>query len=408
LRDAKGHVFSDLTVVGFAWAIVGPLTLKLFADYGARVIRVESQARPCVTRTSSPYKDGRPGLNRSGYFNFYNANMTSLSLNMSHPKARGIALRLVEKADIVVENFTPGVMERWGLGYEELRQLKPDIIMVRQSGFGSSGPYARMPAYGMVLSAISGLLNFVGWPEDEPIPLGVAPYTDAISPRFAVASVLAALEHREKTGQGMLIELSQFETAIHFVLPGIVRFATEGREPLRSGNRCRFAAPSNVYRCKGEDRFCAITVFDDAQWQSLCEVIGREDLLLDSRFSSFEGRKTHEVEIDSIIEEWTVRQEAEQVVQALQEKGVPAGVVKDVRDLSDDPQLIWRQMFWTLTHGEVGPFRHLGASFLLSETQAEAQRASPLLGEHTEEIATKIIGLSDEEFVQLLNEGVFE
>lgn len=402
------EVFSDLTVVGFSWAIVGPLTLKFFADYGAKVVRVETQTRPCVTRTSSPYKDRKPGLNRSGYFNFYNANIMSLSLNMSHPRAREVALRLVQKADVVVENFTPGIMERWGLGYEDLKRVKPDLIMVRQSGFGLSGPYAKLPAYGMVLSAISGLLNFVGWPGGEPMPLGVAPYTDAISPRFAAASILSALEHRERTGEGMLIEISQFETALHFIHPGIINFALEGRELERNGNRCPYAAPSNVYRCKGQDRFCAISVFDEGQWERLCKVIGREELLHDERFRSFEGRKAHEETLDEIVEEWTKGLEAEEAVQLLQERGIPAGVVKDARDLFEDPQLRWRQMFWSLVHSEVGPSTHLGGSFVLSETPARPKMPSPLLGEHTVEILTKMLGMSDEEFVQLMNEGVCE
>lgn len=146
-RMEKG-VFKGVKIVGFSWAMVGPLTMKFFADYGATVIRVETSKRTCLSRTSPPFKDGKPGINRSGYFNHFSANMVSMALNMSHPLALGVAKKLIAQADIVMENFTPGVIERWGLGYEELKKVKPDIIMLRQSGFGSSGPYAHLSAFG--------------------------------------------------------------------------------------------------------------------------------------------------------------------------------------------------------------------------------------------------------------------
>jgi crotonobetainyl-CoA:carnitine CoA-transferase CaiB-like acyl-CoA transferase len=407
-KEAFREIFSDLLILGFSWAIVGPLSLRFFADYGARVIRVETSKRPCVTRTSSPYKNGIPGLNRSGYFNYYNANIMSLSLDMTNPKAQDIARRIAAKADVVMENFTPGVMERWGLGYEDLKKLKPDIIMVRQSGFGLSGPYAGVPAYGMILSAISGLLSLVRKGDEEPLPLGVAAYTDCISPRFAAASVIAALEYRDRTGEGMLIELSQFETAVHFVLPAILEYSIEGREPKRLGNRSKLACPSNVYRCKGEDRFCAIEVLNDDQWKNLCEAMGKSTLSHDPRFLSPEKRKEHEEEVDRIVEEWTSTLSAEEITEILQRRGVPAGIVKDARDLYSDPQLRWRNMFWELKHSEVGPFTHLGPSFILSKTPARAKRPSPTLGQDTHTILTEIVGISDEELVELVNEAVLE
>ena len=197
----------------------GPLTLKFFADYGATVIRVETATRPCVTRTSSPFRDGKAGINRSGYFNHFSANMMSISLNMGHPLAIGIAKESLAKADVVTENFTPGIMDRWGLGYEELKKVKPDIIMLRQNGFGTDGPYRNLAAFGMILAAVVGIPNFIGWPDRGPLPVGVGAYTDCISPRLASAAVIAALDFREKTGKGQLLDLAQFETAIPFFLP---------------------------------------------------------------------------------------------------------------------------------------------------------------------------------------------
>ena len=220
--NEKKGIFDGLIITSFSWAIVGPLTMKFFADYGATVIRMETSRRPCTLRISTPYKDGQPGLNRSGYFNHFSANMYSMSLNMDSPKAIGIVRQLVARSDVVMENFTPGVMEKWGLTYEELKKIKPDIIMLRQSGFGPEGPNAKQPAFGMILGAMAGLPNFIGEQDGTPLPVGISPYTDCISPRFAAAALIAALDYRNKTGRGQLLDLSQFEAALYFIMPALL------------------------------------------------------------------------------------------------------------------------------------------------------------------------------------------
>jgi len=234
--NERDGVFSGLTILAFCWAVVGPLTMKFFADHGATVIRVETSLRPCTMRISAPYKDDKPNVNRGGYFNYYNSNILSLSLNMNQPEAIEIAKKLVAESDVVMENYTPGVIEKWGLDYEELKKIKPDIIMLRQSGYGSWGPYANLPAFGMVLVPIAGLPNFIGWPDKEPLPVGVSAYTDCISPRFASAALIAALDYRNKTGKGQLLDLSQFETSIYFLMPAVLEYISSGREPSRIGN----------------------------------------------------------------------------------------------------------------------------------------------------------------------------
>jgi benzylsuccinate CoA-transferase BbsF subunit len=401
-------VFSDLKIVAFSHAMVGPLTLKFFADYGATVIRVETSTRPCATRTSSPFKDGKPGLNRSGYFNHFSANMMSLSLNMTHPLAISLAKELIAWADVVMENHTPKVMDRWGLGYEELKKIKPDIIMVRQNGFGSNGPYRNLAAFGMTLAAIAGIPNFIGWPDRGPLPVGVGAYTDCISPRFASAALIAALDYRDRTGKGQLLDFSQFETAIYFVLPGVLDYAVNGREPVRNGNACAYAVPHNVYPCKGKDRWCTIAVFNDEQWAQLCKMIGKPEYVHDTRFDTLLHRKENEKEIDALVENWTIHLTPEEVMAQLQGAGVPAGVVKNAADIYSDPQLRHRNLFWPMDHSEMGSFTHLGASFELSKTRAQAYMPSPCLGEHNEYILTKILGKTDEEFLELLQTGVLE
>ena len=406
--NKREGVFSGLKILAFCWAVVGPLTMKFFADHGATVIRVETSKRPCTMRSSAPYKDNIPNYNKGGYFNYYNSNILSLSLNMQLPEAREIAKKLAVKCDVFMENYTPGVIEKWGLDYEELKKIKPDVIMLRQSGYGSWGPYANLPAFGMVLVPIAGLPNFIGWPGKEPLPVGVSAYTDCISPRLASATLIAALDYRNKTGKGQLLDLSQFETAIYFIVPGVLEYISTGREPERIGNASPYAAPHGVYPCQGDDRWCTIAVFNDEEWQSLCREIGKPEYIKDPRFKTIDERKQNEDELNKLVSDWTVNLTAEDVMTRLQAAGVPAGVVENTADLYNDPQLRKRNIYWEMNHPEMGMFTHLGQSFQLSKTPARAYSPSPLLGEHTEYICTEILGMSDEEFINLMQAGVFE
>jgi benzylsuccinate CoA-transferase BbsF subunit len=401
-------VFKDLKIASFSWALVGPLTLKFFADYGATVIRVETSLRPCVTRTSAPYKDGIPGLNRSGYYNHFSANMMSLSLNMKSPLGLGVAKDLIAWSDVVMENFTPGVMDKWGLGYEQLKKIKSDIIMVRQNGFGIEGPYRNLAAFGMILAAIAGIPNYIGWPDGGPLPVGIGAYTDSISPRFASAALIAALDYRDRTGKGQLIDLAQFETSLYYLLPGLLDTAINKREPVRNGNAAGYAAPHNVYPCKGEERWCTIAVTNDAQWEALCRTMGNPELAKDARFDTLQHRKENEDALDALMEAWTTGRTPEEVMTALQGAGVAAGIVENAADVYNDPQLRERGLFWPIEHREMGKFTHLGSSMVLSKTPAQAVAPSPCLGEHNEYILTKILGKTDAEFKQLLAAGVLE
>ena len=406
--DKREGVFSGLKILSYSWAVVGPLTMKFFADHGATVIRIETSLRPCTMRSSAPYKDNKPNLNRGGYFTYYNSNILSFALNMNHPGAGEIARKLARWCDVFMENYTPGVIEKWGLGYEELKKIKPDIIMLRQSGYGSWGPYKNLPAFGMVLVPIAGLPNFIGWPGKEPLPVGVSAYTDCISPRFAAAALIAALDYRNKTGKGQLLDVSQFEAAISFILPGLLEYISSGKEPARIGNSSPYAAPHGVYPCKGDDRWCTIAVSTDEEWQNLCREIDRPDYAADPRFDSLENRKKNEDELNRLIGDWTANHTAEEVMTRLQSAGVAAGVVENTADAYNDPQLRKRNIYWPMRHAEMGEFTHQGQSFQLSKTPARACSPSPLLGEHTEQICTEMLGMSDEEFVSLMQEGVFE
>jgi benzylsuccinate CoA-transferase BbsF subunit len=332
----------------------------------------------------------------------------SLALNMENPQALDMVHKLVAKSDVVMENFTPGVIEKWGIAFESLKKVKPDIIMLRQSGFGNEGPNSRQPAFGMILAAMAGIPNFIGWPKGSPLPIGVSAYTDGISPRFAIAALIAALDHRNKTGKGQLLDISQFETAMSFIAPALLDYSVNGREPVRQGNSESAMCPHDVYGCLGDDRWCAIAASNDEQWVKLCGAIGKPEYANKEGFSTLTGRKSHEDEINRIITEWTSQRKAEQVMSILQSAGVPAGVVKNSADIYQDPQLSQRGLFWKMEHPEMGQFTHLGQGFEMSKTPAEARLPSPLLGEHTEYVCTKILGMADTEFAEAASSGLFE
>jgi benzylsuccinate CoA-transferase BbsF subunit len=403
----NGKVFEGVNVIDFGWAIAGPLTLKYLADYGATVINIESLERPDLLRTSTPYKDGLAGVDRAGYFAYFAGNKYSISLNLNKPGGLDIARKLVAWADIVADSHRPGVMERWHLDYDELVKIKPDIIMIRNSNQGLTGPAANHPGLGNHINGLAGLVNLVGWPEREPVCLMVA-YSDYLVPHFASAALIGALDYRRKTGRGQLLDISQFEVSLQLMMPPLLNYTVNGIEEKARGNSSDGAAPHGVYRCSGDDRWCAIAVSTDLEWRAFCQAIGRADLSREPRFSSLELRKENEAALNGLVEEWTRQHTAGEVMETLQKAGVAAGVVQNAEDIYNDPHLKERACFWKAEHKELGDFSHLGQPSLLSKTPASLYRTAPCLGEHTEYICRELLGIRDEEFVRLVQEGVFD
>ncbi len=398
-----------LKILDFCWVAVGPMTTRYLAEHGATVIRVESAKRPETLRHAAPFKDGVPGINRSGYFANYNANKYGITIDMAHSRAKDLVLRLAGWADLVTENFTPGTMERWGLGYPELKAVNPRIVMFSTSMLGRGGPYERQPGFGPVLSPLAGLTHITGWPDRDPVnPYGA--YTDFIGPRFAVASILAALDYQRRTGRGLHLDMSQLEASLHFSAPLLLDYSVNGREQGRRGNHEPGAAPHGVYPCEGEDRWIAMACYTDAEWQSLVRLMAPADwdAARQQRFSTLLGRKSREQELDQAIAEWTKDQDSQQLMRTLQNAGVPAGVVNDCRDLFEDPQLKHREHFQFLDHPEIGPYASDRSEFNLSKTPGSLDTPAPLLGEHTEYVLREVIGLSEDEYRSLKEDGVLE
>ena len=403
----RKQVLEGIKVADFSWVVVGPVVTRCLADFGATVIRIESATTPDILRVSPPFKDNLSGLNRSAYFANYGANKYSLSLNLKHPKGPAVAKRLVAWADVVCESFTPGTMADLGLSYDNLKKIKPEIIMLSTCNLGQTGPLAQQPGFGTQLVSLAGLTHLSGWPDRLPAqPYGA--YTDFIAPRFAIAGIVAALDYRRRTGKGQHLDVSQLETAIQFLAPVMLDYTVNGQEWIRSGNRCPQAAPHGVYPCCGEDRWCAIAVSNDQEWQVLCRTIGHTELEHDPRFDTLANRKQNEDELDEIIGLWTREHQAEEVMHLLQGAGVACGVVETGQDIHEDPQLSHRNHLQMLNHPEIGLHSYDTQSFQLSETPARLERPGPCLGEHNEYVCKDFLGMSDEEFLTLLNEGVFE
>jgi benzylsuccinate CoA-transferase BbsF subunit len=397
----------DIRVLDFTWAGAGPYATKFLADFGAQVIKVESRKRPDIGRLTPPFVNKVRHPDGGALFLHTNTSKLAITLNMQDPKGVEIAKRIAAISDIVMENFTPGVMKRLGLPYDELKKIKPDIIMASSSIYGQTGPKSRLSGFGNAGSAISGHYMLTGWPDREPVSPGVA-YADVVQPVFTVISLLAALDYRRRTGRGQYIDSTQVETMVQFIAPAVVDYFTNGRVESRMGNRSPHACPHGVFPCKGDDRWCAIAVFDETQWLGLCRAMGAPPWCKDDKFSSLASRKAHEDELETLIGRWTANYDHHELMTLLQDADVPAGALQDGADLVDtDPHLRARQSFVRLTHPVIGECNHPTQAVKLSESPATLT-TSPCLGQYNEYVYKELLRMSDEEYDTLLNEGVFE
>ena len=396
----------NLKVLDFCWVAAGPMTTGYLAEYGATVVRIESRRRADPLHTSPPVRGKGKGL-KSGYYANYNANKRALGLNLGSPKAIALVKRMVAWADMVSENFTPGTMERLGLGYDELVKIRSDIILFSTSMLGRGGPNSKLPGFGAVLSSLSGMTGITGWPDRGPTnPYGA--YTDFITPRFAVPTILAALDYRRRTGIGQHIDMSQLEVALQFIAPLLLDRANNGREGSRTANRHESAAPHGAFPCKGEDRWVTITCMTDAHWLALAQVLGDPAWMRDERFATLLARKRNEDELERLLSETTRGWEAEALMRALQDAGVPAGVVQSNKDVVGDPQLEHRGHFVYYEKPDIGRHPVQRSEFRLSRAAALRNWPSPLIGEHTREVCRDILGMDDAEVEALIAEGVLE
>ncbi len=388
--------FDGLKVLDLQWVMAGPAVSRVLADYGATVVRVESGNRVDTARTLTPFRGDGQGVDDSGLFNNMNAGKLGLALDLGKPGAREVILDLVQWADLVLESFSPRAMKGWGLDYESLRQLKPDLIMGSTCLMGQTGPYAPLAGYGTMASAISGFFNLAGWTDRSPCgPFGA--YTDYVAPKLYLPCVLAALEHRRVTGQGQYIDLAQGEAALQFLAPALLDEWVNGRTAQRDGNDDPTFAPHGVYPALGTERWVAVACTDDDQWVALCDLVGRTDLAgLDAA-----GRRARRRELDGVVAGWTAGRELGEIEDALQARGIAAHRVNDSEGCTTDPQLVHRGHFVEVAHGAQGTTTVEGSRYRLSATPGGPAHGGPTIGEHVWEVLNGVLGYDADQIADL-------
>lgn len=392
----ENGILSGIRVMDLSRVVAGPYATRILADFGAEVIKVQS--RKTATGAES---------NTGAYFTRWNRNKKSVCLDMSHPEAREIALKLVSVSDVVVENFSPRVMANWNLDYERLRAARQDVIVLAMSGMGQTGPWKDFVAYGPTVQSLGGLTFLTAGADGAPMGLGYS-HADAISGIYGAIAVLAALEERDRTGKGQHIDLSEYEAVCTLIGPALLA-ACLCPEKAHSGPNRPIdprSAPSGCYRCFGEDRWCTIAVHDEAEWNSLCKTSGHLEWAVDPRFITSALRAEHADDLDFLIERWTSRMRAEDVMAHLQAAGVAAGVVQNAGDLLRDPQLRDRAFFKEMDHPLAGKTVADRSPVRMEGVIDGEWTPSPSLGGDNRYVYLDLLGFTESELEAYLKKGV--
>jgi crotonobetainyl-CoA:carnitine CoA-transferase CaiB-like acyl-CoA transferase len=413
---------AGIRVADFCWMGVGALATRMLADFGAEVIKIENRRNLDMPRRLPIYKgvparpygqeDPNPDPDKGGLFNNYNRNKLGVTIDMRTEKGRELVRGLIARSSVVTENFAPGVMERWGLTEENIRALRPDVIYARMSGFGHDGPHHTYKSYGPVVQAVSGLTHISGLPGREPSGWGLS-YMDNQAAYYNAIGLLAAVFGRTATGLGTDIDVSAVEAGVELLGPLLLDVQVNKRSTrtpeFPTGNRLEHpnAAPHGVYPCAGEDRWIAIAVFDDAEWQGLVAALGAPEWTGDARFSDQPARFEHQDELDERIAACTRSEDRHDLMHRLQAAGVRAAAVQDARDLAEtDPQIAEHGTFFELDHPVIGRATFEGLPFRAARLRPDHWRSAPLLGEDNEYVLGQVLGKTDAEIAALAEEGV--
>lgn len=401
--DDVSPPLAGVKVLDLTWAIAGPYTSRIMGDFGADVIRIESESKPCIMRGAGPFMNNEPGAENSLSYHTVNASKRSLAIDLRNPDSKPIIEQLVGWADVLIESYSVGVIDRIGLGYEHLQTINPGLIMVSTTLMGQTGPIREISGFGNIGAAVAGFYPFGGWPDRAPCgPFGA--YSDYISPRFTLATVLAALEDRAATGEGQYVDFSQMEGAAHLLGPAILDDAVNGVLGARIGNRDANMAPHGAYPVAGDDRWVAIACETDEQWQKLAGTVGRPELATLNLTQRFERQD----ELDAAIAQWSAARDGEAVERSLQACGVPAHRVLYAPDIVADPQLAHRGAFTEASHEHWGHVWIEDTSIPLSRTPGGARWAAPTFGEHLYPILTEILGNDADQAASLIGTGMFQ
>lgn len=393
-------------VLDLMWVMAGPASTRYLADYGATVVRVESTVHVDTARTLQPFPKDVPGPNNSGLFATMNAGKLGLTLNPANECARATIEKLVQWADVVTESFATGAAARLGLDYESVRKINPSVIMLSSCLNGQAGPLAKLAGFGTMGAQLAGFGELAGWADRPPAgPFGA--YTDYVAPKFTVAALVAALEHRRRTGEGQYIDLSQGEASLHFLAPAFLDYTVNGRVMKRDGNASPEWSPHAVFPAEGEDRWVAIACETEEQWQALCRAAGA-DWTGDPRFATVESRLENREPLEAAIGAWTRGCSQSDLEQTLQAVGVPVAAVQRSSDALQDPQLLHREYFKWVEHPELGKVAVENTRFIMSATPGRVERPGPVFGQDNEYVLREILGLSEDEVTDLLVGGALE
>ena len=395
---------AGVKVLDFMWAFAGPYATRILADYGATVVKIETARKVDVLRAVSPFVDPAMGVEAGLQHHSLNAGKLGLALDLWTPESRDVVFDLVRWADVVTESFSPRAMGAWGLGYDELRAVNPDLIMLSSCLMGHTGPLHRYAGFGTMAAAVAGFYPVVGWPDRPPCGPFTA-YTDYTSPRLTAAVLLAALEWRRRTGDGQYIDFSQLEACLHLLAPELLDDAVNGRVAGRHGNRDRSRAPHGAYPARSDDRWIAIAVETDEQWRALCALAA---LPADLEALDLTARLARQDELDAALCAWTIGFEAEHLQDWLQSAGVPAHQVQSSSHCVADPQLVHREQFREVPHPLRGSTWVEGSPFRLSRTPGNPAWGGPMYGQHLPEVLTGILGYDDDRITELILAGALE
>ncbi len=394
---------AGLKVADFTWVFAGPYATRMLADLGAEVVRVESTQSLDALRTAGNFQDDNTDPDWALQFSNMNAGKWGMTLDLTNPDSRDLVHDLVRWSDITLESFSPKAMVNWGYDYESLRKVRPDLIMASSCLMGQTGPQRLLAGFGTMAAAISGFFHLTGWPDRAPCGPFMA-YTDYVSPRFLMTGVLAALEHRRRTGEGQYIDLSQAEATMQLQGPALLDYTVNGRIMERAGNDDTDFAPHGVYPTAGDDAWLAVAVTDDQAWKALCEALGRQDLVaLDSR-----ARLDRRRELDEVVAEWTSGRDGQEAMEQLQAAGVAAYVVQNSAETIIDPQLAHRGNFVEVPHDAMGTTWVEGNRLHLSRTPAQVKQGAPTLGQHTWDVLTEVLAYDPDRAAELIGTGIFE
>lgn len=399
-----------LKVLDLTWFGAGPIATRILANLGADVIRIETEKRPDGLRVVGPKPVGSTSLNTSGYYNNFNSEKRSVAIDLTDPRGHELGMRLVRWADLFMTNMTNRAVRQTGMTWETVRQANPRIIGMYEPMQGNTGPHTEYMGFGAVLSALCGLNYLAGYGHNRPIGVG-SNYPDyVVNPGHGIIAMMAAIRHQRRTGQGQLIDMSQFESSVAVLSAPVFAWDNAGIEYVRQGNRIPYAAPHGAYRTSEADdrpdRWLAVACLTDRQWHAAARAMGHPEWAEDARFASFADRKANEDALDALIAEWAAGQHGPSALEALQGAGVPAGLVLNATEVLHDPHLAERAYYAYPDHPEAGERAYDGPGFRLSKTPHEVRGAAPLLGEHTFEVASDVLGLTPDETGQLIAEDV--